>query len=79
VQPDKSYVCAIDNVDAEIIEDNGGSLKVKLTNPTKAEANVRLFVESSKQASMPLGENVLKGAEIVSLKPGESREIKLEK
>ena len=79
VQPDKSYVCAIDNVDAEIIEDNGGSLKVKLTNPTKAEANVRLFVESSKQASMPLGENVLKGAEIVSLKPGESREFRFEK
>ena len=53
--------------------------KVKLTNPTKAEANVRLFVESSKQASLPLGENVLKGGEIVSLKPGEIREITFSK
>jgi hypothetical protein len=79
VQPDKSYVCAIDNVDAEIVEDKTDSLKVKLTNPTKAEANVRLFVESSKQASLPLGENALKGAEIVSLKPSESREITFKK
>lgn len=79
VQPDKSYVCAIDNVDAEIVQDDPSCLKVKMTNPTKAEANVRLLVESSKQASLPLGENALKGAEIVRLKPGESREITFEK
>jgi len=79
VQPDKSYICTIDNVEAEIVQDNARLLKVKLTNPTKAEAKVRLFVESSEQALIPLGENVLKGGQIISLNPGESREIVLKK
>jgi len=79
VQPDKSYLCAIDNVEAEIVQDKPRLLKVKLTNPTKAEAKVRLFVESSEQARIPLGENVLKTTQIISLQPGESREIVLKK
>ena len=79
VQPDKSYICAIDNVEAKIVQDNSRLLKVKLTNLTKAEAKVRLFVESSEQARIPLGENVLKAAQIINLQPGESREIVLKK
>lgn len=79
VQPDKSYICAIDNVVVEIVQDKPRSLKVKLTNPTKAEAAVRLFVESSYQARVPLGENALKNVLIISLQPGESREIVLKK
>lgn len=79
VQPDKSYICAIDNVEVQIIQDKPRLLKVKLTNPTKAHANVKLFVESSEQARKPLGENVLKGGQIISLRPGESREIVLKK
>ncbi len=79
VQPDKSYLCAIDNVEAEIVQDKPRLLKVKLTNPTKAEAKVRLFVETSEQTLIPLGENVLKGGQIISLHPGESREIVLKK
>ena len=79
VQPDQSYLCAIDNVEAKIVQDNARLLKVKLTNPTKAEAKVRLFVESSEQARIPLGENALKGGQIISLNPGESREIVLKK
>lgn len=79
VQPDKSYLCAIDNVEAEIVQDNARLLKVKLTNTTKAEAKVSLFVESSEQARIPLGENVLKAAQIISLQPGENREIVLKK
>lgn len=79
VQPDKSYICAIDNVEAEIVKDKPRLLKVKLTNPTKANAAIRLFVESSEQARIPLGENVLKGGQIINLHPGESREIVLKK
>lgn len=75
VQPDKSYICAIDNVEAEIVQDKPRLLKVKLTNPTRADASIRLFVESSNQAHAPLGENVLKGGKIINLCPGESSEI----
>ena len=79
VQPDKSYICAIDNVEAEIVQDKPRLLKVKLTNSTKVDAEIRLFVESSEKASIPLGENVLKGGPIISLHPGQSREIVLKK
>jgi hypothetical protein len=70
VQPGKSYICAIDNVEAEIVQDKPRLLKVKLTNPTRANAAIRLFVESSVQARIPLGENVVKNGQIISLKPG---------
>jgi len=79
VQPDKSYICAIDNVQTKIVVDKPRSLTMKMTNPTRVEAKVRLFVESSEQARLPLGENVLKGGQIISLQPGESREIVLKK
>jgi len=79
VQPDKSYICAIDNVEAKIIVDKPRTLTVKITNPTRAEAKVRLFVESSEQVRIPFGENVLKDGPTISLQPGESREIVLKK
>ena len=52
---------------------------VKFTNPTKADANVKLFVETSNQAAKPLGENALLNCQIISLKPGESRQMNFKK
>ena len=79
VQPDKSYICAIDNIEAEIVQDKPKSLTIKLTNPTKADASVKVFAESSGQAQKPLGENALWNCSIIQIKPGESREIVLKK
>ncbi len=79
VQPDQSYICAIDNVDAQIIQDKAKSLTIKLTNPTQARAEIKLFVESSANATIPLGENALWNCRIISLNPNETREIILKK
>jgi len=79
VQPDKSYICAIDNIEAEIVQDKPKSLTIKLTNPTKADASVKVFAESSGQAQKPLGENALWNCNVIQIKPGESREIVLKK
>jgi len=79
VQPDKSYVCAIDNIKAEIVLDKPKSLTIKLTNPTKADASVKVFAESSGQAQKPLGENALWNCSIIQIKPGESKEITCKK
>jgi len=79
VQPDKSYICAIDNIEAGIIQNNPKSLTIKLTNSTKADASVKVFAESSGQAQKPLGENALWNCSIIQIKPGESREIVLKK
>jgi len=79
VQTDKSYLCVIDNVDAQIIRDNAKSLTLKITNPTKAKADIKLFVESSAQATFSLGENALLNCRIISLNPNETLEINLKK
>jgi hypothetical protein len=50
-----------------------------LNNPTKATADVKIFVKSSEQAQKPLGENALFDCRIISLQPGENREIVLKK
>ncbi len=75
IQPDKSYVCAIDNVEAQIIQNKSKSLTIRITNPTKTEAMVKVFTESSEQALKPLGENALWECQIIQLKPLETREI----
>jgi hypothetical protein len=79
LQPDKSYLCVIDNVNAQIIHQNAKSLTLKLTNPTMAKADVKLFVESSAQAAGPLGENALLKCRTISLNPQETKEIILKK
>jgi hypothetical protein len=79
VQPDKSILWVIDNIEAKIVQDKPRSLRLKLNNPTKATADVKIFVESSEQAKKPLGENTLLNCRIISLKPGEIREITLNK
>jgi hypothetical protein len=79
VQPDKSYLCVIDNIEAQIIQDKPKSLTIRLINPTKAIADVKLYIESSKQTVVPLGENALLNCRKISLQPGENCEITLNK
>jgi hypothetical protein len=79
IQPDKSLLYVIDHIEAQIIQDKPKTLVVKLSNPTPAEAKVRLYVESSEMAKKPLGENALWNGRIINLKPGESTILKLKK
>jgi len=79
VQPDKALVYVIDNVEAQIVQDKAKSIVLKITNPTKADAQVSVFAESSAQAHHFLGENALYGGLIINLKSGESKKIVLEK
>jgi hypothetical protein len=79
IQPDKSLLYVIDHIEAQIIQDKPKTLVVKLSNPTSAEAKVRLYVESSEMAKKPLGENALWNGRIINLKPGESTILKLKK
>jgi len=79
IQPDKSLVCVLDNIEAQIIQDKSKLLIVNFTNPTQASAVVRLFIESTEQAKKPLGENALWNGTTIKLKPGESRTMNFKK
>jgi len=79
IQPDKSYLCVIDNIEAQIIKNDRSSISIKFTNPTKATAKVKVFAESSKAAGNPLGENALWNCQVITLKPGEVQIVKYKK
>jgi hypothetical protein len=73
VQPDSGFFCVFDHVTAERISHVDGSLKLRLTNPTKFDAEVKVLCEASTRCRQPLGLNVLFGAPIVHIAAGESR------
>lgn len=79
IQPDKSMVFALDNIDAQIVKNLSKRLTVRFTNPTRAEARIRLYVESSEQAKKPLGENALWKGLCLNLSPGEIKELNFKK
>ena len=59
VQPDTGVVCAIDNVEVEVLERTSEYLKIQLTNPTDFDAQVKLFAETSTETDRPLGVDYL--------------------
>jgi hypothetical protein len=79
IQPDKSLLLVLDNIEAKIIRDNATSIAVKFSNPTRAVAKLRIFVETSKQALRSLGENAMGNAPVVQLNPGESKVLSFKK
>ena len=73
VQPDTGIVCALDNINARVMDRSGSVLKVKLLNPTKFTARVRVLSESSVDARRPLEWNSLLNRPVVVLTPGETK------
>ena len=74
---DKGFVFAFDHVDARIKERLAGKLVVALTNPTKHDAVVRLFAESTAEAAEPLRPGAVCEAPTVTVAPGSTLEVLL--
>ena len=72
VQPDTGFLCAFDHIVAEKVSHAGTKLKLKLTNPTKFDAEVKLLCEPSTACQQPLGLNALFGCRTVRLGAGKS-------
>jgi hypothetical protein len=73
VQPDTGFICAIDHIGAEIVEKGRESLKLRLENPTKYEACVKVLCEASENMQQVLGPNALYNCRKIILAPGEVR------
>lgn len=76
VQPDKGVYAVLDNIKAENISTRKGELTLRLSNPTKFHANVKVLSESSKEALKPRTSLVASDMTIISLAPGESKDVK---
>lgn len=72
VQPDTGLVTAIDHVDVVSSLREGGKLIVELRNPTKFEARLKVFVESSSEISKPLPLDFMAGSSTTTIRPGET-------
>jgi hypothetical protein len=76
VQPDTGLLVAFDHVDVELEGVDAGEVRMRITNPTKFEARLRIFVEPSTNMSRPLGQNTLWGLPTVVLAPGETKSLR---
>lgn len=72
VQPDTGYFCAFDHIIVEKVGHAGGVLQLKLTNPTKFDAEIKVLCEPSTACKTPLGLNALFGKRTVRVVAGQS-------
>lgn len=79
IQSDTGYVCAIDHVDAEVVENNSTTMTVKLENRTSFAAKVKVFVESTSEMKRVLGENALLHRQTVMVEPGSAYMLTINK
>jgi hypothetical protein len=71
LQPDTGLAVAFDHVDLQVIERRPHSLSLRIGNPTRFRATLRVLSESRSQARRPLGQNALFACPALRLEPGE--------
>ncbi|WP_152393836.1 glycoside hydrolase family protein [Paenibacillus guangzhouensis] len=69
IQKDTGFICAIDHVDVEVVDNNAATMSVKLINRTKFTAKVNVFVESRADMAQVLGENALLDQRTMVIEP----------
>jgi len=79
VNPDISRFHVFDHVNVEKSADTKKTMSLRITNPTKSLAEVRILSEPTVLMKTPLGENALFNCQHLVLKPGETKELKFRK
>ncbi len=72
VQPDTGMFHVFDHVLAEAIDHHNGALELKITNPTRFDADVTVMCEPSTACAQPLELNALLGVRTVRIPAGGS-------
>lgn len=78
VQPDKGLFAVLDNIQVEKIGQAKRKLNLRLTNPTKFPADVKVLSESSAKAIGNATPVNPAGMQIVHLQPGETKDMLFE-
>jgi hypothetical protein len=79
VQPDKGLFWAFDNVIAEKVKETKKSLTLKISNPTKADAAVKVLVENDDDLKKPLGHNYFPDLKTIKIKAGGEKVLTFKK
>jgi hypothetical protein len=73
IRKDTGYICVIDNIEAEVLENTPDHLKIRFYNNTEFAANVKVFIESGEDMDKILGEHPLKNCINLELPPGSEK------
>ncbi|MBC7914350.1 MAG: hypothetical protein H7Y07_09530 [Pyrinomonadaceae bacterium] len=79
VQPDKGIIVPFDNVSAVVTKNSPGSIRVRVSNPTKTTATIKVLQENQSELKNSLEESMRNKIQVVSLKPNESRVLTFSK
>ena len=79
IQPDTAVVCALDNIDTKIIENTKDNLAIKITNPTKFEASVNVFIENSTDTQNTLRQDYMSKCSHILLPPAGTSKLEISK
>ena len=69
IQIDTGFVCAIDHIDATVVEKDEEKLIIQLENKTKFPAKVKMFIENFSDMSNVLGQNALLNCREILINP----------
>lgn len=69
IQSDTGFICAIDHVDASVVDNNRSTMIVKVENRTEFTAKVKVLVESTLDMEYILGENPLLDQQMIVIEP----------
>jgi len=73
VRPDAGFVRAFDNIEVVKIKRTNRGVTLKIKNPTKADASIKVLVENSEEMKKPLGQNYFPNLKEIVIKAGEEK------
>ncbi len=76
IQPDTGHVTVFDNIELESLEHEGAAVTLNLYNPTSFDAEVKVLVESARNAKDALTLNANQSWQVVSIPKGARLQLK---
>jgi hypothetical protein len=77
VQPDTGFLFPFDHVDARVSLRSATRTTISITNPTRFEAELRVFSELDSERSRPLDLFPMWGAQTVTVGPGATVDVEI--
>ncbi|MGN0447413.1 MAG: hypothetical protein ACI4GC_02575 [Acutalibacteraceae bacterium] len=79
IQRDTGFCFALDHIECSVKDRTDGTLTVELFNPTRYDANYRIFIDSEKACRNAVPPDELLSTENVFLLAGERKQIKIDR
>lgn len=77
IQTDKDEMYVFDAVKAKVLNRDASGITLRITNPTRFDADVSIFAESSEQSKVPVGYTTFLHWPKVDIPAGKSRTIRI--